>query len=69
MARGAGSPGDIGGTKAQVLPAFFILAPAGRIGRAADFSPKGRLFSEPLDFADLVRFWKRFDFRALQRRW
>src|SRR5882757_11263407 len=51
----AGSPRAIHGTKAPVLRAFFISGPIGRIGRRADFSPKGRFFSEPLDCADSVR--------------
>jgi len=38
------------------LRAFFISGSDGQIGRAADFSPNGRFFSEPLDCADSVRF-------------
>jgi hypothetical protein len=55
MTGGAGSPGDIGGGKAQYWWAFFILGPDRQIGGGADFSPNGRFFSEPLDCADLVR--------------
>jgi hypothetical protein len=59
MAGDAGSPGVIGGTKAQYWRAFFISGLTGQIRRAAGFSPKGRFFSEPLDCADSVRFRKR----------
>jgi hypothetical protein len=56
MAGGAASPSAIRGRKAQYLQASFISGSNGQFGRGADFSPKGRFFSEPLDCAGLVRF-------------
>jgi hypothetical protein len=44
MAGSAGSPSDIGGRKAQIWRAFFILVPDGQNGRAARFFSESAVF-------------------------